>query len=78
MPNRGNAVMPYKSRAQQAKFHILEKQGKISHATVDEFDQASKGLDLPKRVRPRESNGTYVHSGRTTRTGSQRRARRGY
>lgn len=42
--------MPYKSAAQRAKFHILEKQGKISPAVVNEFDQASKGLKLPKKV----------------------------
>lgn len=42
--------MPYVSQAQRGKFHILEKQGKISHATVAEFDQASKGLKLPRHV----------------------------
>jgi len=42
--------MPYKSAAQRAKFHILEKQGKISPKVVDEFDQASKGLKLPKKI----------------------------
>ena len=42
--------MPYKSKAQAAKFHELEKQGKISPAVVNEFDQASKGLKLPKKI----------------------------
>lgn len=42
--------MPYKSRAQAGKFHELLKQGKISPAVVSEFDRASKGLKLPKRV----------------------------
>lgn len=45
--------MPYKSAAQRAKFHILEKQGKISPAVVQEFDRASKGKKLPKRVKPK-------------------------
>lgn len=74
--------MPYKSQAQRGKFHALLEQGKISPATVAEFDKASEGMKLPKRVtpkpKPRESDGTFVNHGRTTRTGSQRRARRGY
>lgn len=40
--------MPYKSQAQAAKMHILEKEGKIKHATINEFDSASKGIKLPK------------------------------
>lgn len=42
--------MPYVSDAQRRKFHVLEKEGKISHATVAEFDAASKGLKLPSRI----------------------------
>lgn len=42
--------MPYKSRAQQAKFHAMEAEGKISPEVVDEFDQASKGMKLPQKV----------------------------
>ncbi len=49
--------MPYKSKAQRAKFHILEKQGKISPAVVNEFDQASKGLKLPKKIGPKPKKG---------------------
>lgn len=45
--------MPYKSEAQRRKFHVLEQEGKISSATVNEFDQASKGMKLPKRVKPK-------------------------
>lgn len=44
--------MPYKSDAQRRKFHQLLKEGKISKKTVDEYDKASKGMDLPSRVRP--------------------------
>ena len=43
--------MPYKSKAQRGKFHALLKQGKISAATVEEFDKASAGKRLPERVR---------------------------
>ena len=43
--------MPYKSQAQQRKFHQLLKEGKISKKTVDEFDKASKGKELPDRVK---------------------------
>ena len=43
--------MPYKSQAQRKKFHVLEKQGKISPKVVKEFDRASKGKKLPKKKR---------------------------
>lgn len=46
--------MPYKSKAQQAKFHVLLEQGKISPKVVKEYDQASKGLNLPERVSPQK------------------------
>ncbi len=42
--------MPYKSDAQRGKFHILEKEGKISPEVVEEFDKASKGKKLPEHV----------------------------
>ncbi len=42
--------MPYKSKAQQGKFHELEKQGKISPKVVAEWDKASKGKKLPARA----------------------------
>lgn len=47
--------MPYKSKAQQRKFHAMEARGEISKATVDEFDQATKGKyqSLPEKVRPK-------------------------
>lgn len=48
--------MPYKSDAQRRKFHVLLKQGKISAKTVREFDNASKGIKLPKKVKSRKSN----------------------
>ena len=39
--------MPYESRAQQRKFHVLQREGKIDADTVREFDHASKGKKLP-------------------------------
>lgn len=41
--------MPYKSQAQRGKFHVLEKQGKISSKTVQHWDKESKGMRLPPR-----------------------------
>jgi len=46
--------MPYKSRAQAAKFHILLKEGKIDPKVVAEFDAASKGKKLPKRAKKKK------------------------
>lgn len=46
--------MPYKSDAQRRKFHALLKQGKISKATVDEWDKASKGKKLPERIKKKK------------------------
>jgi len=43
--------MPYKSLAEERFFHTdtAKKKG-ISASTVKEFDQASKGMKLPKKV----------------------------
>lgn len=40
--------MPYKSDKQRKYFHAAEERGEIEPKTVKEFDQASKGLKLPK------------------------------
>ena len=42
--------MPYKSLAQERKFHAMLARGEIDAATVKEYDQASKGMKLPERV----------------------------
>jgi len=42
--------MPYKSEAQRGKFHAMEERGEISPKVVKEFDKASKGMKLPKKV----------------------------
>lgn len=41
---------PYASDAQRRKFHAMENRGEISHSTVKEFDEASKGKKLPEKV----------------------------
>ena len=48
--------MPYASKAQQRKFHAMEARGEISHATVHEWDEATKHKpggfkNLPARAR---------------------------
>lgn len=47
--------MPYQSKAQRGKFHAMEARGAISHATVTEWDAASKGKRLPARVHRKSS-----------------------
>ena len=42
---------PYVSEAQRRKFHAMENRGEISHATVHEWDEASKGKKLPEKVK---------------------------
>lgn len=46
--------MPYKSDAQRRKFHALLQKGQISQKVVKEFDQASKGMELPEKVGDRK------------------------
>lgn len=56
--------MPYKSEAQRAKMHALEREGKISRAVVDEFDEASKGKKLPtKKQAPTKKGGARKKKG---------------
>ncbi len=43
--------MPYKSDSQRKYFHAAEARGEISSKVVSEFDQASKGLKLPEKVK---------------------------
>ena len=43
--------MPYKSEAQRRKFHAMAARGEISKATVEHWDKASKGKNLPERVK---------------------------
>ena len=51
--------MPYVSQAQRGKFHLLEKEGKISPEVVAKYDKASKGVKLPKHVKPQPRLGAY-------------------
>lgn len=42
--------MPYKSKAQAAYFHIHAKQLIKQGVNINEWDEASKGLKLPKKL----------------------------
>lgn len=44
--------MPFKSDAQRRYMNWAASKGKIKQSTVDEFNQASKGLDLPETSTP--------------------------
>lgn len=46
--------MPYKSSKQQAYFHQMLKENLIDKKVVQEFDKASKGKKLPKKVEKKE------------------------
>lgn len=50
--------MPYKSKAQQRFFHTdtAKKKG-ITESTVNEFDQASKGMKLPEKMQSKTKHG---------------------
>lgn len=41
--------MPYKSRAQAGYFHTHKRQLEKQGININEWDEASKGLRLPKR-----------------------------
>jgi len=43
--------MPYKSDKQRAWAHTAEGAKKLGKAKVEEFDQKSKGLALPKKAK---------------------------
>ena len=47
-------MSPFRSRAQRRKFYQLYKQGKISKATLLEWERATKGKKLPERVKPKK------------------------
>lgn len=48
--------MPYKSLAQERFFHTKTAESKgIKPSTVKEFDQASKGMKLPKYKRTKKA-----------------------
>jgi hypothetical protein len=46
--------VPYKSDAQRKFFHTdTARKAGISPAIVKEFDEASKGMKLPKKAKPK-------------------------
>ena len=46
--------MPYKSKAQAAYFHIHKKELEKQGVDIEEWDKASKGKKLPKKVHQRK------------------------
>lgn len=42
--------MPYASDKQRRYMHWAADHGKIKKSTVEEYDKASKGKDLPEKV----------------------------
>lgn len=48
--------MPFKSNKQRAYMHAAADRGEIPQKTVAEFDQASKGMDLPQYSSPQKKN----------------------
>lgn len=55
--------MPYKSEAQRAFFHAAEKRGEMKPSVVKEFDEASKGLELPKHVEMHDGGPVCLYCG---------------
>ena len=45
--------MPYKSKAQEAYFNANRKKLEAQGVDVDEWNAASKGKKLPKKVKPK-------------------------
>jgi hypothetical protein len=52
--------MPYKSQAQAAYFNIHKKELEKEGVNVDEWNEASKGMDLPKHSQKHEFAGDYL------------------
>jgi hypothetical protein len=46
--------MPYKSKAQERYFNANRDELEKSGVDVDEFNEASKGKDLPEKARPKK------------------------
>jgi hypothetical protein len=60
--------VPYVSRKQRAKFHVLEDQGKVSHSTVKHWDRESKGKKLPKKKKSKGEGAEAWAKGRARRS----------
>jgi hypothetical protein len=57
--------MPYASDAQRRFFHANEGKKKgITKKVVEEYDQASKGKDLPERVKDQKHRHPQLPAGR--------------
>lgn len=53
-------MAPYRSEAQRRFFHLAERKGKIKPSIVKEFDESSKGIDLPESsLKDKEGKSTW-------------------
>lgn len=53
--------MPYRSKAQAAYFHIHKKELEAKGVNVGEWDRATKGKKLPKRVNKKKMKKAKEH-----------------
>jgi len=49
--------MPFKSKAQRRKFYALKAKGKMSQATIDEWESATGKKKLPEKVKKKKKKG---------------------
>jgi len=54
--------MPYASQAQAAYFNIHRKEMEAQGVDVDHWNAASKGMHLPKRVKPMTDRERIAHA----------------
>ena len=59
--------MPFKSKAQQAKFTAMLNEGKISQATFDEWQSNTNEKTIPEKIKPTYKRGGVIRGVRKTR-----------
>ncbi len=57
--------MPFRSQAQRKYMNAAAARGEISPKVVDEFNQSSKGMELPERVDLRPRAAQHKHKSRS-------------
>jgi hypothetical protein len=56
-------MAPFKSEAQRRKFYAMAKRGEIPEATVQKYEEKTKG-DLPERISAKRKSQHYTNSKR--------------
>ena len=51
--------MPYKSQAQESYFNANREKLEAQGVDVDEYNQASKGMKLPKKAKSKGQNSAF-------------------